>query len=98
MTSTTEEFDRNNIKNYTSKDNDYFRIYMKERHQTVNCKKVNCDVCGKLVMYGTMARHKKSLKCMNSSENYKLSVEERLRKLETLMKQFNISDGINNLD
>ena len=94
MTSTTEEFDRNNIKNYTSKDNDYFRIYMKDRYQTVNCKKVNCNVCGKMVMYGTMARHKKSIKCMNSAQGYKLSVEERLLKLETIMKTFDM----NNLD
>ena len=96
MTSTTEEFDRNDIKNYTSKDNDYYRIYMKERYKTVTCKKVHCDVCGKLVMYGAKARHKKSLKCMNSAEGYKLSVEERLQSLEKIVKQFNID--MNNLD
>ena len=45
-------------------------------------------------MYGTMARHKKSLKCMNSGEGYKLSVEERLRKLEEALKTFDM----NNLD
>ena len=57
----------------------------------INCKKVNCNVCGKLVMYGTMARHKKSIKCMNSAEGYKLSVEERLRKLEEALKTFDMS-------
>ena len=88
MNSNTLEFDKNNIKNYTSKDKDYYRIYMKERYQNNTCKKVDCDVCGKSVIYASIARHKKSDKCKKSSESYQLSVNERLARLEKMLSRF----------
>ena len=88
MNSNTSEFDKNNIKNYTSKDKDYYRIYMKERYQNNTCKKVDCDVCGKSVIYASIARHKKSDKCKNSSVEYQLSINERFERLEKMLSRF----------
>ena len=100
MNPNTAEFDKDDIKNFTSKDKDYYRIYMKERYRTNTCKKVDCDVCGKSVIYATMARHKKGIKCQDSSQAYKSSVNERLKRIEEFMAKFNMDEDvlINNLD
>ena len=90
MTTASAEFDKNDIKNYTPKDKDYFRIYMKERYRTNTCRRVDCDVCGKSVIYASISRHKNGDKCKKSAEAYKLSVIERIKKLEEFMNKFNM--------
>ena len=103
MNPNTPELNNNDIKNNIEKDRDYFRIYMRERYRTNTSKKVDCDVSGKSVIYATMARHKKGIKCRDSSQAYKSSVNERLKRIEEFMSKFNMNGGdehlfIDNLD
>ena len=94
MTTATAEFDKNDIKNNIEKDKDYFRIYMRERYRNNTCRRVDCDVCGRSVIYASIARHKKTLKCRDSSQAYKMSINERLKRIEEFMAKFDM----NNLD
>ena len=100
MNSNTPELNNNDIQNNNEKDKDNFRIYMRERYRNNTCRRVDCDVCGRSVIYASIARHKKTSKCRDSSQAYKMSVNERLKRIEEFMAKFNMGEDflINNLD
>lgn len=61
MNSEILEFDGDDIKKYSSDDQEYLKLYTKDRYKNNTCERVECDVCEKSDIYVTIARHKKQL-------------------------------------
>ena len=87
MTTTIPEFDENDIKNYTWRDKEYYKLYMRERYRTHICRRVDCEICGKSVIYADIARHKKTIKCKRAAEPHKETLNDRIVRLEKIVSQ-----------
>ena len=62
-TTTADNFDKNDIKNYTYKDKEYYRIYNRVLYKQKTGLDCKCDICGSVVKYCHMKRHQATNKC-----------------------------------
>ena len=96
-TITTEDFDKDDIKNYSYKDKEYYKIYNRRLYEQRNGKDCKCDICGTIVKYCHMKRHQNTNKCKkikesNMEPNKLAPLEERISQLEKLLSMHGITD------
>lgn len=90
-------FDKDDIKNYTYKDKEYYKIYNRRLYEQRNGKDCKCDICGTVVKYCHIKRHQNTNKCKKIKEsniepNKLEPLEKRISQLENLLLKHGITD------
>ena len=85
-----DNFDKNDIKNYTYKDKEYYKIYNRRLYEQKNGKDCKCDICGSIVKFCHLKRHQQTYKCQrikdSNTENGKvLPLAKRISRLESIL-------------
>jgi len=96
-TTTAKDFDKDDIKNYTYKDKEYYKIYNRRLYEQRNGKDCKCDICGTVVKYCHMKRHQntnksKKIKESNTEPNKLVPLEKRISQLENLLSKHGITN------
>jgi len=92
-----KNFDVNDIKNYKSTDSEYYKLYMRKRYKDIISRSVICDICNCSVRYSSIARHKRTQKCINHNITVvdkfidKATIKERVDKLEKLVESLTLT-------
>lgn len=85
-----DDFDKNDIKNYTYKDKEYFRLYNRRLYEQKNGKDCTCDICGSIIKFCHLKRHQQTYKCkrnrnINIEDNKVLLLEKKMLELENIL-------------
>ena len=50
------------------KDPEYFKMYQRKRYAEKLCKKINCEICGRMVTVGGLRKHQRKPICIPVSK------------------------------
>jgi polyphosphate kinase 2 (PPK2 family) len=76
----------NDIKNYTWKDKEYYKLYQRELYQRRLGVKCICENCGRQTTNKNLKKHQTTMKCMNSIKPGEPTFKERVEKMEQFEK------------
>jgi len=96
MTTATAEFDKSDIKNYTWRDKEYFRLYQKELYSRRLGQKCMCEICGAITTNKNLKKHQNTDKCKKYCNNNKETFKERVERLEKILNS--LSNGLSAMD
>ena len=88
---TTPEDD---IKNYTWRDKEYYKLYQREWYKKRLGVKCICEHCGREISKRSLNKHMNTKKCINSIQVGKPTFKERVERVEEFQKLFNLNLGI----
>ena len=83
------------IKNYTWRDKEYYKLYQRELYKRQLGVKCICEHCGRQTTYKNMKNHQTTKKCINSLKVGELTFKERVEKFEEFQKMFNLNLNTN---
>ena len=76
-----DDFDKNDIKNYTYKDKEYYKFYNRQLYEQKNGKVCKRDICGSIIKFCHLKRHQQTYKCQKNKntniENNKVLLLEK---------------------
>ena len=85
---------RDDIKNYTWRDKEYYKLYQRELYKKRLGVKCICEHCGRETTNRYLKKHMTAQKSINSIQVGEPTFKERVERIEEFQKMFNINLGI----
>ena len=76
----------NDIKNYTWKDKEYYKLYQRELYQRCLGVKCICENCGRQTTNKKLKKHQSTMKFINSIKPGEPTFKERVERVEQFEK------------
>ena len=85
---------KDDIKNYTRRDKEYYKLYQRELYKKRLGVKCICEHCGRETTNRHLKKHMTTQKCINSIKVGEPTFKERVERVEEFQKMFNLNLGI----
>ena len=77
--------DKDDIKNYTWRDKEYYMLYQRQLYASRLGLKCVCEICGSVTTNGNLQKHIKTKKCQKHLRINQISFKERVERLEKIL-------------
>ena len=82
------------IKDFTWRDKEYFRLYQKELYkQKLGCKCM-CENCGSVTTYKNLKKHQQTDKCKRYNEKNEETFKDKVERIQSILNT--LSNGLPN--